>query len=248
MSKGRIILVTGLVLVVVVVAGVLVLRDRLDGIVARAIAEHGSRSTGTEVTVGGVHLELREGRATIDDLVVANPDGFSDRPALVLGTLVLDLDPGSLTAEPYVIEDLSISDVSVLYEVGSDGRRNLEVIKANMQSADPAGAEADGEAPAPLLIVQRLHQTGGGAEVDASALGFETRSAELGDFTLTDLGAPDGAPADVIGRRALKTLIEDAARTAVNDELRSRLQEFLDDEGGDVADQVKDRIGDLIGN
>ena len=48
----------------------------LDSIVKAAIEEHGSKATGTRVEVAGVHIELKEGSATVTGLVVTNPDGF----------------------------------------------------------------------------------------------------------------------------------------------------------------------------
>jgi hypothetical protein len=246
MGKGRIILIAVAALVVVAVAGVLVLRGRLDDLVARAIEHHGSRLCGTAVTVGMVHLELGAGRATIRDVAVANPEGFSQRPALAFGEFVIDLDPGSLTGEPYVIENLDLKDAAVLYEVDAAGRRNLDVIKANLQAAAPAsgGGEA---APAPLLVVGRLAQSGGRVAVDASALGVGSRTAELGGFALTDLGAPNGAPATAIGKQALQKLIGEAARAAVNDELKSRLEDLAGQKTGELGGQVKDKLDDLIG-
>ena len=247
----RKVLVIVAVVVVLAAVGLFVLRQNLDSLVASAIESHGSRLTGTEVTVGGVELHLRDGRAVITDLKVANPDGFSDRDALALGRLVLDLDPGSLTEEPYVIDELAVESVSVLYEVAGSGRRNLDVIRANLKEAQPAaegGAGGGGDAPQPLLVIHDLRFADGTVQADAEAVGAGAREVGLSGFAMGGLGAPDGAPAAVIGKRVLQRLAERAADAALQSELAPRLREALGaEEGQDLDDAVKDKVGDLLG-
>lgn len=245
MSKGRIAIAAVLVLVVVVAAGLVLLRGRLGGIVAAAIETHGSRLTGTTVTVGGVSLHLRDGRAEIRDLRVANPAGFSDRDALALGSLVLDLDPGSLRREPYVVDELAIGDVEVHLEFDAQGRRNLDLIRAKLEAAQPQQPAPGAAAPPPLLIVHRLALARGVVTADAAALGLEPRTVDLSGFALTDLGAPGGAPADRLGRLVLRRLVDEAVRAAVDQELKSRLQKALGGKTPEAA--VKDKLDELLG-
>jgi hypothetical protein len=245
MKKKRILVAALVAVVVVVAAGVLVVGSRLDRLVGAAIETYGSRLTGTAVTVAEVSVRLREGRVEIGGLAVANPAGFGGEPALSLGRLVLDLDPGSLTGEPYVVDELLVEDVSVRYEVDAKGRRNLDVIAESLRSAQPAPSAPAPAAPAPLLVVDRLALSGGRVTTDAAALGLEARTADLPGFVLTGLGAPDGAPADRIGRQVLQRLTEQAARAAVDQELKGRLEEALG--GRDPAQAVKDKVGKLLG-
>ncbi len=248
MRKGRTIVGIALGVIVLIVVGVFVLRDRLDSVVRGVIEDQGSRLTGTSVTVGEVDLQVREGRGTIREVRVANPDGFTDRDAIVLGQLVLDIDPGSLLNPPYVIEDLDIRDVEVLYELNATGRRNLEVIRSNLNAAEPSSGGGGGPVGTPLLVLRRLHQSGGQIEVDPSTLGVETRRTQLPSFTLEDLGTPDGRPAADIGKEALRRLIEEAARVALNEALENQLDQILDEKLGEgVGEAAKERIGDLLG-
>ncbi len=247
MKKWKIALGVVVGLVVVVVAGVLFLGSNLDGIVADAIETYGTRLTGTKVSVGSVSVQLREGRLTIRDLRVANPEGFSNRDALALGRLVLDIDPASLRKEPYVVDELLSEAASMIYEVDAKGRRNLDVIRAHMEAAETGKAAGQGgqAAPPPRLIVRKLEQGGGSVTVDASALGLEGRTVELPAFTLTGLGAPDGAPADRIGRQVLTRLMEQAGKAAVDQELKGKLNDLLG--GQNLEDSVKDKVKGLLG-
>lgn len=245
MKKLKITLGVVAVLVVLAVAFLLFVGSQLDGLVAKAIATYGTRLTGTEVSVGSVKVQLREGRVTLRDLKVANPEGFRDRDAVVLGRLVLDLDPASLRAEPYVVDLIAGDDATVVYKIDAKGRRNLDVIRANLERAQTGKSAGDGQQAPPKLIVRKLEQAGGSVTVDASALGLADRTVALPAFTLTDLGAPAGVPADRIGRLVLERVIEQAGQAALDQELKSRLREALG--GQDLEDAVKDKVKGLLG-
>ncbi len=250
----------GVVLAVVVVlaVGLWLLADNLDGIVAGAIERYGSEITGTGVTVGAVSIDLSAGRATITNLRVANPEGFSDRDAFSLQEITVQIDPGSVRSEPHRLPQVRVAAPVVLYEVDAEARRNLDVIRGNIESytapqgGDGDGGQADGgddagAEPAPHLIIDRLEFTGGRVQADASALGVESRGVDLPGFTLSDLGAPDGAPADAIARQALERLARQAAESVARSEVEDLLRDQLEGDLGDqLPDAVKDRAGQLL--
>jgi hypothetical protein len=247
------------------------LASNLDDLVARALEHHGSRMTGTAVTVAGVSIDLREGRATIRGLRVANPDGFSDRDAVSVAEITVQIDPGSVRSEPHRLPLIRVADPRVLFEVNDQVERNLDVLRANLDrdvaahagragdGGEAGGGEAgggagvsgqDGEAaaqPAPRLIIDRAEFTGGQVQADASALGVEARTVQLSAFTLTGLGAPDGAPADALGRQALDQLARQALEAVVGSEVQDRLREQLEQRlGQEAADRVREQAGDLL--
>ena len=64
------------VLAVIVAIGAYVLLGNLDNIVRRAVERTGSDLTGTPVTLDGVAIDLRAGRAPLSGLAVARPPGY----------------------------------------------------------------------------------------------------------------------------------------------------------------------------
>lgn len=238
----------GVVLAVVVVlaVGLWLLADNLDGIVAGAIERYGSAITGTSVTVGAVSIDLSAGSATITDLRVANPDGFSDREAISLQEMIVQIDPGSVRSEPYRLPQVSVTRPEVLYEVNQEAERNLDVIRGNIDSYVARQGGASDE-PAPLMIIDRLEFSGGRVQADASALGVEARGLDLPGFALSDLGAPDGAPADAIAKQALSRLARQAAESVARSEVEDLLRDQLEDRLGDqVPDEVEEKAGQLL--
>ena len=66
-----------IVLAIVIAIGVAYYTSgKLDAYVKDSIERYASQSLGTKVTVGEVNLSLRQTRATIGNLEVANPAGF----------------------------------------------------------------------------------------------------------------------------------------------------------------------------
>ncbi len=247
----------GVVLAVVVVlaVGLWLLADNLDGIVAAAIERYGSEITGTAVSVGAVSIDLGAGRATITDLRVANPDGFSDRDAFSLQEITVQIDPGSVRSEPYRLPQIRVAAPQVLYEVNQEAARNLDVIRGNVEAyvaQQGGGGPASGESgagdaasgPAPRMIIDRLEFTGGRVQADASALGVDPRAVDLPGFQLADLGAPDGAPADAIARQALARLARQAAESVARSEVQDLLRDQLE---GDLGDQLPDAVQEKAG-
>lgn len=238
----------GVVLAVVVVlaVGLWLLAENLDGIVAGAIEQYGSAITGTSVTVGAVSIDLSAGSATVTNLRVANPDGFSDRDAISLQEIVVQIDPGSVRSEPYRLPQIGVTGPEVLYEVNQEAERNLDVIRANIDSYVVGRGGASDEPP-PRLVIDRLEFSGGRVQADASALGVEPRGVDLPGFLLSGLGAPDGAPADAIAKQALARLARQAAESVARSEVEELLRDQLEDRLGDqVPDEVKEKAGRLL--
>ncbi|KAA3632685.1 MAG: hypothetical protein DWQ08_03095, partial [Proteobacteria bacterium] len=117
--------------VIVVVVGVVVyFVVNLDAVVAGRIERTGSRIAGVPVTVGDVDIALTKGTATIRDLVIANPPGFSDQPAMRFGEL-----SAAVEVSTRVITRLSTTAPIIRVE-GSPGRTNIDVLRGNA-ATDP---------------------------------------------------------------------------------------------------------------
>ncbi|MFB1035389.1 MAG: hypothetical protein QMC38_08570, partial [Sinobacterium sp.] len=63
------------------------------------IEQQGSKYLGTAVSVANVDLALTEGRMTISNLDIKNPQGFSNENAFSVSDITLDL--GEVINEPY---------------------------------------------------------------------------------------------------------------------------------------------------
>ena len=224
-QTSKVILGVVVVLLLLVAGGTWFLYRNLDGLVAGIIEREGSEATQTEVEVGSVSIDLQAGSAGIARLAVANPDGFSEQPAIALQDFAIELDPLAVTSDPLVIERVHVDGAMLLVE--QDGtRNNLKTILASVQRL-ASGDEAQAEGR--KLIIERFELTDARATLVVPQLD-EEREVRMPEVVLTDIGrATNGATAAAVAKQLLTPIIgmalESAAEAGVTDALKDRLGE-----------------------
>jgi hypothetical protein len=237
----RVLIVGGVVVVAALAVGVWLLLSNLDSLVASVIEEQGSAVTGTSVRVGSVSIDLRGGSGTIRGLRVANPDGFSRGDAFSLGEITLDLDTGSLTGSPIVVERVRVAEPAANYEVDARGRSNFGALKSNVERYSAAGGAAE-EAPAaegePLkLLIRDFAFEKGSVRADFSALDADQEpiQAELPTVRRSNLGAPSGAAPGQIGKQVLGAFTGAVVKTVGASQAARQLEDRIGGEAGKAA-------------
>lgn len=231
----------------VIAVGLLILMARLDDIVQGVIERRGSALAGTAVRLAAVELGLGSGRATLRGLTVANPPGFRAAHVLVLDEVEVRIDPRSLLADPLVIYAVRIVHPRVFYEVGADGRANVDVLRRHVEARErdappPAGDATPAQRrrrdePGRRLIIHRLELRQGEVTFDTAATGGSTRTEDLPPFELTAIGVREGGatPAQV-GRIILVAVARDVAVAVAANELEKAVGKHL---GGALGDLIK---------
>lgn len=238
-QTSKVLLGAAVVLLLLVVGGIWFLYSNLDSLVAGIIEREGTHATQTAVEVGSVSIDLQDGTAGIASLAVANPDGFSDEPAIALRDFAIELDPLAVTADPLVIERVRVDGARLLVE--QDGmRNNLETILESVQrlASGTSGAGAEGR----KLVIERFELTDARATLLVPQLD-ERREVRMPQIVLTDIGrATNGATATSVAEQVLTPIIgmtlESAAEAGVTDALKERLGETE----RDIAEGLLDRL------
>ncbi len=232
------------ILAVVIVAlaggGVLFLSNSLNGIVKAAMETHGTRVAGSDVRVSSVDIDLRPARGAVGELTVANPDGFSGRPAISLGGIEVDLNAEDLKGEPFGIEEIRVTEPFVRLELDGTGSTNLDRLKENVEAYAP---KSSGDAPAPRIRVKRFVVSGGTLALDASAMGGKESERPLPEIVLTNVGGSEGVPADQAAQELLRAVLRQSAQRAVVDELKNLAGDKLGDSVGDAVGGILDKLG-----
>jgi hypothetical protein len=133
----KVLIIIGLLLAVVLAIAVYVVTN-IDMVVKSRIERTASRIAQVPVTVGSVDISLARGTATLTDLVVANPPGFSDGPAMRFDEIsaTVQITSGTIT---------KISAISPFIRVeGPAGRTNIDVIRGNASPPGSGGAGGGG--------------------------------------------------------------------------------------------------------
>jgi len=257
MKLRNVVLGAGVVVVVALAAGVYFLLTSLDAIVERAIEHYGSEITGTAVRVASVDISLSSGRGTVRGLTVANPEGFSSDSTFSLEEITLQIDVGTVTSSPMVIDEITIRAPAVIFEVNEAGAANVDEIRKNAERYQPAGSgdgekgeegeAAAGEEEEPLrLVIRRFSFERGEIAADTTALGGEETEAELPPLILSHIGGRQGATPDEIGKIMVKAVTRQVATAVASQQLGSYLEKKIDEElGGEVGEAAKDLLRSL---
>jgi hypothetical protein len=232
---GKIFLAVVLIAVLLVGGALFYLGASLDSIVARLIEEKGSEATETDVRVGDVQLDIREGTGRIANLTVANPAAFSDDAAISFGTFEIRMDPRAVTADPIVIGEISVEGAEILLEQTTAGN-NLRALQESLGRQTAGETASDG----PQMIIERFVLGESRVQVRVPQLN-ESREVTIPRVAVSDIGrASNGATASEVAKQVLEPIIrralesgavaggEDAVRGKI-DETRERVTESLRD-------------------
>lgn len=236
MARGQGKRKTARVVAIALVAGVVLLAIvwtlSVDRAIGASIEYYGSRALGTSVRVGSVSLATAEGRGTIRDLRIAQPEGFGAGDVIVVDEITLQIDPASLLdGEPYVVPLVRIAGPRVHYVILKDRSTNLGALQQNLERS--ASAEEPREPP-PADVVEsrlrivRLEIEAGRVEADMTALGIGRAEVELAPLRMDDLGGAAGTSpgriAQRVGSRFITTTLTKIAQSTIG----RRLEQLFD--------------------
>jgi uncharacterized protein involved in outer membrane biogenesis len=239
-QTSKVLVGIAIILLLVIAGGIWFLYSNLDSLVAGIIEREGTQATQTDVSVGSVSIELGEGTAGLSRLAVANPQGFSDAPAVTLEDFDIELDPLAVTEDPLVIRRIAVDGARLLIEQQGT-RNNLKTILDSLERQ--ASAEPEAEAEGRKLVIDRFEIANAGATLRVPGSGQE-RSIELPPVVLTDLGrAGNGATAAELARQVLGPVIRVALERAAASGLGDALRDQLDRAESDAGKALLERLG-----
>lgn len=239
--------------ILVVVLGIVLWRvyANLDKIVAKVIEDTGTEVTQTAVRVGGVDLDLLNGKAGLSQLSVANPAGFSSPQIFSLERVSVAIDVKSISSNPVIIDEIVVRQPRVTYEMNKQGTANLDVLKKNVEAystSRDAGSgsatkerESEGQEGEELrLIIRKLNFEGGELNASSALRPDKPIKARLPAFSMSNIGqSSGGATSSQVAKEVLDRLVRqagDAAAKAGADKLADELK-----------DKAKDKLGDKVG-
>lgn len=231
MSKSKIALLTGGVLLVVAIL-LLLLMQNLDTLVKEAIVRYGSAAAGTSVRVADVDITLREGRGTLRGLTLANPPGYSQAPLFTLDKISIVLDRSTITADVPVIDEIRIGASAFRYELDSSGRSNLAALQQRAKDPKSKGPKGTTAAADPQTQrryrIKRLEIADGEAVLQLGSVGVGQAAVRVPGMVLRDLGGRRGLTAEEIADTVLAELLKNLEKTVAAKGL-GRLQQNWSD-------------------
>lgn len=120
--------------------------ENIERIVTEGVERIVSSIMGAPATVGGIRWDRERQRLTLNDVALANPQGFSEGQAVALGTVELEADIRSLMSEQPEVRLISVKGAKVNAETSLHGN-NLKKLMDNAKNAVPKGIRPRGGLP-----------------------------------------------------------------------------------------------------
>ncbi len=199
------------VAVIIVAIGAYVVLNR-GALLERAIETYGSRYLDAPVDVGDVNVSLQNASATLNQLVVGNPAGFSGPPALSLDTIGVALNVSQLSGQLISLNQVTI-DGAKLAVLVQGTKSNLQALMDNLDARIAASqqAEESGAQSEVKLIIDRLDFTNAQASVSSDLLGQS--KVDVPDIHLTDIGRKtNGATVGEVLKQVLGPVVRAVTR------------------------------------
>ncbi|MFT4995303.1 MAG: hypothetical protein ACI965_002352 [Paraglaciecola sp.] len=224
------------------------------------IEQQGSKYLGVAVSVVNVELAVTEGRMTIRDLKIKNPQGFSNAHAFSVDAITLDL--GDVIQQPYVVETINITAPELLYEVNASGQGNLIGLKnnlaLNLPKTENESVSKDGANP--LVIVENIkvsqvRLTLNFEQLVTGDLNIDSKAYEvtLPTFNAGPIGHPQGIPADQVGLAVVNAMLDKViaaakseAKKFLAEEAKNKMREKLDEQKDKLLEKANDKLKGLL--
>jgi uncharacterized protein involved in outer membrane biogenesis len=227
------------VLIVVVVVGI----SKLGPIVKMAVNKYGPQITGTELHVDDVGISIFSAEAKLKKFFLGNPKGFKSPSAMKVGSVYVDVDEGSITKNPIIINSIEVAGPEITYE--KRGKTdNFQSILSNVQKNVPKGESAKKEpakaGPAKKLIINDFIIKNGkvnlAVEIPGGVLGDQEIKADLPDIHLKDIGKKKGGASAAEVAKEIFAALEELGKAAKG---ATDIVEGAGKKAEGVADKVK---------
>jgi hypothetical protein len=253
--KRKLILAGALVLVTVVVLLVVGLAS-LGPLIKKAVNTYGPELTKTDVHLGDVNVSLLSGKATLRDLFVGSPKGFSVPQTLKIGSILVALDEKSLAKDTIIIDRIEVLRPEITYEK-AHGTDNLRTILNNLTSArgsaEPTKKEPT-KGPGKKLIIKDFIARDAKVDLVIPGSGGRSATATLSEIHLKDLGkgSSGGSPGEVFAEifsKIYQSVTSPAVTDVLNRELKSvegttqSVTESVKKEAGGLTEKLRGVLG-----
>ncbi len=257
----KILIILGIALAVLLaVAAYLVMN--IDSVVHSRIERTGSRIAGVPVTVGSVEISLARGSATITDLAMANPPGFSEHPAIAFDEIRASI---RLNGDVTLVH---AGGPSIRVE-GSAQRTNIDVLRGNVAPAEESaggaqtetggadagggqaggsggesGAEAGEDEPSRNYVIERIEIVNASAHIDLDELD-QPQDLVLDELVFTNLS---GSRSDITRQllRQLTAAINQAVRGRLREAAAEAVRAELNERSGELKERARNELKKLF--
>ncbi len=240
-------------IVIIVVAGaggLYYLSSNAGGLVKDGVVEYVPPVIGADVQLANVVLDPTAGVASLNGLVIGNPEGFKSDHLFKMEQLLVKMDVGidNLTSDVIKIDEIRLESADMIYEIGSNGN-NVGKIQENIDKyISDLGIELSEDESEKKFIVDHVYVNGTNVKVASDLLGGRGLGFPLPDLHLTDIGKEEnGAIASDVMKQIFGAISGSVTKVAQS-QMLGDVVGGAKDAAGNVVKELEDKVVDQVGN
>lgn len=249
-------LIIGTLAIFIVGAGALFyLSSNAGGLIRDGVVEYVPPVIGAQVELASVELDAVGGTASLNNMVIHNPEGFNSEHLFKMDRLLVNMDVSleNLTSDVISISEVRLDGADMIYEIGTGGNnvgKIQENIDAYINSLDLEASE-DSEKK---FIVDHVYINGTNVSLASDLLGGKEVGFSLPDLHITDIGKREnGAIASDVIKQIFAAISGSATDVAESELLKNTVgdlegaaENVVKDLEEKVVDEVADKLRGLI--
>ena len=197
-----------IILLILVVAGSLYF---LGTIVKTGVEKAGPKVTKTDVKLSSAKLSVFSGSGELKNFVIANPEGYKTPDAIKVGSIAINVQPGSVMSDKVVVHSVKVLGPEITFE-GNLGGNNLSKLLDNIKGTSEKDKQAttkEEKSSQKKLQVDDFLITGAKVHVATSLLGDRSATLSIPEIHLTNLGqGSDGITAAQLAEKVFGELVQ----------------------------------------
>jgi hypothetical protein len=201
--------------------------------------------TGTPCDIGLCVFNPFEGRVSMNNFRIGNPEGYTEKNAFKLGKLILDVGLSSLTKDKIIIEEITIDNMVVDFEAKLTAT-NLTTIKSNVDKftkkdveTKTQGKEKETSGTSKKFQIDKFKFINSKVVV---GFGGQTVEVPLADIKIEQIGtSPEGATVGEVANKIFMAIYESASKTAAAQGMH--LGDISTGKASELLDSVKGLFG-----
>ncbi len=207
---------------VILVVGSLALYSSLGAIITKVVNSEGPKIIQAKVTLEKTDINATSGKGSMHGLIIGNPKGFETESAFKMDKIEITIDPGSLTSDIVVINEINIQAPEVTYELGGGGS-NIDAIQKNVDAyvkkysgASKSKENIAGGKGETKMVIDHVYVKGGKVNISATLMGGKSMTVDLSDIHLKDIGKKEKGATSGELAEAIISAVNKAVHKAVN--------------------------------
>lgn len=212
------------IILVTIISVIIIIGMTIDGIVESGIEESGSNVLKTEVEVEDIDISLLGSSADMDGFTIYNPEGFSEKVAISLKGIEIDLDVQSLLTDQIIVNRIHVKNPEILFEQ-KGVKVNLRELSTNLESSPDDRSEK-------TIVIKEFILDEGKVLISSEIEKERKADVTIDKIILKDIGESDSETLE----DAMKQVFEPIIRNAISEAVKSGL-----------LNQIEEKAKELIG-